>query len=371
MTCIFARWGRRARRPASLLLIGALGVLPMADAARSQASEAAPHPVVLHYLNAPKAGAPLLRPPKLGLTIGGRRRPAVMDSGSTGIVVSASTIPDLAGLPDLGPARLVYSSSGRIMIGRFVRTAVTLTGADGIAVTTRPLAVLAVERIECLKSARNCRPGPPPDHVAMVGIGFGREKDGQRSGTPEKNPFLNLPGMASADATTGTAEVGLGRGYVITRTGVQLGLRDEDGAGFARVALARGAMPGEWQAARACFSLDQRTPPACGSLLLDTGVIRSFLTVPEAQLSGLLAPDGRSALADGVRVDILPAEGASEPRYGFAVGNRADPAAPEAVIVVPRPGAPAFFNTSVRVLNTYDYLFDADKGVVGFRRRPR
>ena len=49
-----------------------------------------------------------------------------MDTGSTGIVVSADKIPNIDRLPSLGPGRLTYSSSGRIMIGRWVVTPVTI-----------------------------------------------------------------------------------------------------------------------------------------------------------------------------------------------------------------------------------------------------
>ncbi|MFG1394962.1 hypothetical protein [Xanthobacter agilis] len=353
-----------------LALCGTLpGTLPMAHAASSTGAsstpmEATPRPVMLRYLNAPPEGRPLLRTPKLGIAIGGRWRRAVMDTGSTGIVISASAIPDLESLPDLGPGTLTYSSSGRVMIGRYVRAAVTLTGADGASVTTRPLPVLAVTRIDCLKTARRCQPNPAPHRVAMLGVGFARENDHQSGGTPRKNPFLNLPGMALSGEPPGT----LGRGYIVTRTGVQVGLGAGDGADFARVPLAPSPTPGDWQATPACFALAGRTPPACGTLLVDTGVFRSFLTVPETQFSGLLTPDGRPVLADGVRLDVTPGPGVTAPRYGYVVGDRADPVAPTEVIVVARPGQPAFLNTSVRVLNAYDYLYDADKGAVGFRR---
>ncbi|WP_454916155.1 hypothetical protein [Xanthobacter sediminis] len=334
----------------------------MAFAASPAQAEAVPRPVVLRYLNAPRDGRPLLRAPQLAISIGGPWRRAVMDTGSTGIVISASAIPNIEALPDLGPGTLTYSSSGRVMVGRYVQTPVTVSGANGATVTTRPLPVLAVTRIDCLKTARNCRPNLSPGRVAMLGVGFAREKDHQSAGTPRKNPFLDLSGMGTPGAPGA-----LGRGYIVTRTGVQVGLAAGDAEGFARVALAPSDIPGEWQATPACYALNGRTPPACGTLLVDTGVFRSFLTVPEAQLDGLLAPDGRPMLADGTRLDVLPGPGATEPRYGYTVGDRADPVAPAEVIVVRRPGQPAFLNTSVRVLNGFDYLYDADRGAVGFR----
>ncbi|MFG1478891.1 hypothetical protein V5F53_09510 [Xanthobacter sp. V4C-4] len=340
--------------------MAALTAVALSPGAASAAEPA--QPVTLRYLNAPPDGRPLLRTPKLGISIGGPVRRAVMDTGSTGVVISASAIPDLAALPDLGPGTLTYSSSGRIMVGRYVRASVTIEGADGTRLTTRPLPVLAVTRIDCTRTARRCRPNPAPNRVAMLGVGFAREKDHQRGSTPEKNPFLNLPAMGTADAPGP-----VGRGYVVTRGAVRVGLGAGDGEGFAQVPLAPATVAGDWQAPPACYALAGRTPAACGTILVDTGVFRSFLTVPDAQMEGLLSPDGRLTLAPGTQVEVRPAPGAAAPRFGYTVGDRADPVAPSEVIVVPRPGAPAFLNTSVRVLNAYDYLYDADHGVVGFR----
>ncbi|OYY60340.1 MAG: hypothetical protein B7Y61_23265, partial [Rhizobiales bacterium 35-66-30] len=52
----------------------------------------------LPYLDAPLAGAAMTRPPSLSLSFGGRTVRAVMDTGSTGIVVAARAIPNLARL---------------------------------------------------------------------------------------------------------------------------------------------------------------------------------------------------------------------------------------------------------------------------------
>ena len=102
------------------------------------------------------AGGHLEKPPLLGLSFGGRQRRAVMDTGSTGIVVAASSIPDVDRLESRGPGTLTYTSSGRIMRGDWVVTPVTIAGANGASVTTAPIPVLAVRRIECLDNARNC-----------------------------------------------------------------------------------------------------------------------------------------------------------------------------------------------------------------------
>ncbi|MFS8037851.1 hypothetical protein ACI7BZ_12970 [Xanthobacter sp. AM11] len=337
---------RQRRGVAALLLALLPGAIP---AAAQQA-------VTLPYFNAPAEGAPIRRPPTLGLAIGGAVHRAVMDTGSTGVVIAASSIPGFAALEPLGTGQITYTSSGRVMRGVHVRTPVTVVGADGTRLTTRPIVVLAVTRIDCLATARNCVPVEAPRRVAMLGIGFARSR---HAGTgPERNPFLNPAGMEQA-----------GRGYVVGRRAVKVGLSPDDKAGFSLVKLQPDAATGDFAPTPACLALDQRTPPACGSLLMDTGVTTMFLSLPDAQTSGLLARDrrGEPVLAAGTTLAVSPSEGASTPAYGFTVGDRANPVAPERVIVVGGGTRPPFVNTTVRALNAFDYLFDADAGEVGFR----
>src|SRR5262245_46549245 len=71
----------------------------------------------LPYVNAPGPSADIIASPLLRVSFGGRSYAAVMDTGSTGVVVSADKIPNIASLQSLGPGQLTYSSSGRIMIG--------------------------------------------------------------------------------------------------------------------------------------------------------------------------------------------------------------------------------------------------------------
>jgi hypothetical protein len=53
--------------------------------------------------------------------------------------------------------------------------------------------------------------------------------------------------------------------------------------------------------------------------------------------------------------------------YTFTVGDTADPMAPGRVILLERGDQPTFVNTSLRLLNGFDYLFDAENGIVGYR----
>ena len=357
----------RVRSPAAFLaavLLAARVLAALLLPALAAGGAAAQQGLTLPYLNAPPDGAPIRRPPTLGLSVGGEIHRAVMDTGSTGVVVSATSIAGFEALPQLGPGELTYSSSGRIMRGVYVETPVTLTGADGTSLTTRPIRVLAVTRIDCLKRARSCRPQEAPRRVAMLGIGFARRRDHQPGATPDRNPFLSLPGMGTAGQPGA-----LGRGYVVRRQSVTVGLSAGDAQGFSQVKLTADPQTGDWAATPVCLSLAGRTPAACGTLLMDTGVTTMFLSLPDAQTDGLVARSARGApvVADRTRFAVSPGPGATAPAYAFTVGDASDPVVPQAAILVGRGRRPVFVNTTVRALNAFDYLFDADAGAVGFR----
>jgi hypothetical protein len=130
------------------------GTVLMLGAASLWAAVPGPHGAdgqgtYLSYFNAPGPEDDIASVPHLRISLGGRSYGVVMDTGSTGVVVSADKIPDIERLPTLGPGKLTYSSSGRIMIGRWIVTPVTVTGANGASVTTVPIPVLAVTRVEC------------------------------------------------------------------------------------------------------------------------------------------------------------------------------------------------------------------------------
>ncbi len=308
-------------------------------------------PVFLAFLDAPHERAPLRVPPRLLVSFGGSPVAAVMDTGSTGIVVSASAIPDVANLP--GPSGFIeYSSSGRIERGRWVETPVTIRGANGLSVTTRPIRVLAVTRVDCIPHARNCRVRIMPRHVAMLGVGFGREADHQPESTPDRNPFLTIAGPVPP-----------WRGYIVTRRGVTLGLNQSVSHSFAMIRLVRSGRVPDWDQTPVCIAIDA-AQPACGVALIDTGVVVMYLSVPGAPLSPGLT-DGPS-LRPGTRLAIsLPAPTRDAASYEITVGGPPGALAPERVILVPHRGT--FVNTSLRFLNGFDYLFNDSLGMVGFR----
>ena len=105
---------------------------------------------------------------------------------------------------------------------------------------------------------------------------------------------------------------------------------------------------------------------------MDTGVSRSFLTVTPAQLDGATQPSatGEDTLRPGTRIAVqLDPAGDPGFGYGFAAQDIADPVAPRGITLVGTGRRPVFFNTSFHFLNGFDHLFDADRGLIGYRPR--
>ena len=308
----------------------------------------------LRHLNA-EPGGQIRAVPRIGLSFGGGGAPlrAELDSGSTGIVVAAASLPGFENLPSQGEGSLTYTSSGRVMVGQWVVTPVTLSGKAGASLTTVPMPVLAVTEVRCLEHARDCTPRQMPEHIAMVGIGFAREGDLQSQSTPDKNPLLRIEG----------GEGPLRRGYILSAEGVHIGLTSENTRGdFRFLKLERNRADTDWAPPPACLSLNGTTPPACGTLLVDTGVSAMYLTLPEAQAQGQ-----EDTLQPGSTIAVhVGRTGEGFELYSFTVGD-GSPLAPSAIHlrVADRP----FVNTSFHLLNGYDVLFDAERGYVGFRRR--
>jgi hypothetical protein len=63
--------------------------------------------VFLPYVNAPAGGGDITASPLLRISFGGASRMAILDTGSTGVVVSASDIPGVDALPAT-PGQLLF-----------------------------------------------------------------------------------------------------------------------------------------------------------------------------------------------------------------------------------------------------------------------
>ena len=119
------------------------------------------------------------------------------------------------------------------MIGRWVMTPVTIMGRNGTSIAAAPVPVLAVDRVECMESARRCTPREDPRisrcwASALPAAAIIR----RRAGRPKNQFYVATVNGAKAQH--------LRSGYLVTRSGVFVGLTAANTqGGFAYVKLAR------------------------------------------------------------------------------------------------------------------------------------
>lgn len=274
-----------------------------------------------------------------------------MDTGSTGIVVSADHFEPGSGDTNDGPGQLTYNSSGRILHGTHYTTDVEILQNDDRPAATARVQVLRVDRISCLRNARDCEPNSRPRGVAFMGIGFDRAAAQGTDDTAPRNPFVNITSPGS-----------LRPGYIVTRAGVHLGMSAALTRDFAFIKLtpkgtsSAGGLT-QWNAASLTVSVDGQV--GTGTSLPDTGIPYMFLSPPP----GSLARGER--VPQGTRIEIwLPGQGGPGAFYQVAAGDRSNRMQPERVVVVNDPGV--FVNTGRMFFEGFDYLYDAVGGYVGY-----
>ncbi|WP_425064886.1 hypothetical protein [Reyranella sp.] len=347
--------------PRPLKILAALLSLTLLPLTGAQAQEAWRTYEGLEAIEIPFANGPISphHVPEIWLSLNGARpRWFGMDTGSTGIVVSAEHFIPGPGDVSQGPGRLTYNSSGRVLSGEHWMTDVVIRRDEHTPVATARVQVLRVSQITCLEHARDCRPESNPRNVGFMGIGFDRGKaQATADNASPKNPFVSLVSLASGRPVSAVRP-----GYVITRTGVHLGMTPALTRHMAFVKLTPKAhAPGvpDWNGAPMTVSVDGVT--GRGTMLMDTGINYMFLSPP----AGTRLEHGRRA-PEGTRVELfMPDRQRPQPAfYEFRVGRRGNPLHPERVEVVH--DATVFVNTGRMFLEGFDYLYDAAGGYVGY-----
>ena len=280
-----------------------------------------------------------------------------MDTGSTGIVVSAEHYIPAAGDVDGGPGQLTYNSSGRVLHGTYWTTDVGIMSGRTQPTATARVQVLRVDRITCLARARNCEPREHPRGVAFMGIGFDRHAAQGTQPTAQRNPFVALSALAS-----GAPAASVRPGYIVTRDAVHLGMTPELTRDFAFVKLQpKEPRPGElpdWNAAHPHRLGRRRRGDRHQS-----GRYRHQLHVPlAARRHGAAVRTNRARGHEDL--DLAARPDRPNAAYSFTVGDWNTPLQPERVVVVHDPGT--FVNTGRQFLQGFDYLYDAAGGYVGY-----
>lgn len=288
----------------------------------------------------------------------GAQRLVQVDTGSVGLIVWRGAI-GAAAVPQ-GTGEREYNSSGRIFRGTYFLTRIAFRTASG-AVQAERLRVLGVDRQDCDPAKPECRTqdGAALRHVGVLGVGFDRPAYTRGDLLDQSdNPFLNLEPMRGGR---------MPRRYMLSTHSIELGGTASLPAGFDALSLTirtpgHGGAPNDWARPSSCYTLassaGQRFGPVCTKLLVDSGLPEMILTLPPAQRPAGFACDLRCP--DGLQATVRSGNALD---WEFTTGE---------------PGAPSYvrwgangnttqINTGRALLDHYDYLYDADLGIVGFR----
>ena len=351
----------------------ALPALPAAAAGFATGADS----VFIGFDSSVVANGQLIALPQLDVGFNGSAaKPFVMDTGSTGIVVSPDNYTLQPGAQPIGPGQITYNSSGRTLSGYYYSTTVAIT--DGTHSASASVPVLLVDTITTCPAGGSCTVNNNPTGVAMFGVGFGQEPAGQPYGTPDKNPFLHITQIDGQSASAS-------QGYIVTSTGVFLGLTAANTAQFApanQVSLGWNATYSDWNRTPVTLTAGGATGP--GTLLPDTGISYMFVqpalgavvqTIPTTDATGPCA--SVSCAAPGETFVIAIGSDPNNPAFTYSVtiapGSTgapiAQPIAPEYVVpLTPAAPSPAFstVNTGFHFYNAVNYAYDYQNGVVGF-----
>ncbi|CAN5878676.1 autotransporter domain-containing protein [soil metagenome] len=296
-----------------------------------------------------------------------------MDTGSSGLIASAKnnqgqTVFPVAG-PSLGAGNQYYDSSGVRLNGQFYLTDVSIRSSSTTEVTTAKVVALLVQNQTCQFTDKGCTPNSDPSGIAYMGVGFDR---GVSAITPpgsntNVNPFINV----------NSGNPNYAQGYIVTNSGVQLGLTNASTANYAFVKLmanpaAGGQASAAWLSAPMTITVGGAT--GSGTVLPDSGINYAFLTPPTGaniSTTSCANPPGGSGCANpGLPIQVyLP--GQTTPQlafYNFTTINSDTLRAPLTPQVTQLAGGTAvFLNTGREFYEGFNYLFDPVNGFVGYQ----
>ncbi|HET6315115.1 MAG TPA: hypothetical protein VFG86_01560, partial [Chloroflexota bacterium] len=202
---------------------------------------------------------------------GGQPTLFTMDTGSSGIIASAKnnlgqTVFPVSG-PSLGAGSQYYDSSGVRLNGQYYLTNVSIRSSASTEVTTATVVALLVESQSCQFTTKGCSPHSNPTDIAYMGVGFDRGVSAITPPGPNTNvnPFINV-NMPSSSYS---------QGYLITKSGVQLGLTNASTANYAFVKLAPNAAAAGQQSSawlQAPMTITVGGATGSGQVLPDSGI---------------------------------------------------------------------------------------------------
>ena len=309
---------------------------------------------------------------EVDLAVGGASRPTpfVMDTGSTGIVVS----PDYfkrGNARYVGKGEQVYTSSGKVLHVKYYLTDVVIYENRSTPLATAQVTVMEVTRETCLKHHPKCKENLHPTGVAYMGVGFDRGKSSTQPPVPynNTNPFTNIVSLASGQPVSS-----LSPGYVISNSGVTLGLSSSATNNFAFVKLLPNTSNNPPQPAPAWLgapvTISVGGKQSSGSLLPDSGINYAYLTPPPGAAITTTKIDCKTSTCLGSNNTVqiyLPGQTAPQPAfYTFTTGGSGNALQPDSVSLN-KASTTAFLNTGREFYAGFDYAYDPVNGYVAYR----
>ncbi len=307
-----------------------------------------------------------------------------VDTGSTGLVVSAGDLPKSDGgintlvIGPAGPGVKCYDSSNNAYFGNYYLAPVSIqvqNGGSTTTVQTNPIMILAASqycKVNSCQSLTQISCSTFSIHYMGVGFDRGGTASGDSLNSPTENAFINL-----TDANNG---VDINQGYILSENGITLGINST--AGFNMVSLSASPnVPGDWLSQPACYSFPGLPPPNqfCGTGLLDVGINEMFIDLPKAQWPPATYEPGSNLVLPNLAMSVQMGSPSPAMSYNFTTLATPGPSAtptPEPA-VGPGPTYTQWFDTTATggifvnagrdPLNCYNYMFAAQCGQVGFQ----
>ena len=309
-----------------------------------------------------------------------------IDTGSLGVVI---TTDDLAKATDKtssvigpgGPGVKCYDSSNKAYFGHYYLAPVDIEVTQGSSTTTvqtNPIIVLGADEYckvsNCTALTKtHCRKNSP---IHYMGVGFNRNvtAPGDLFDSPAENAFLHVAGSSNG--------VDINPGYILspsdktTDTGVTLGINSL--TGYIPITLtANTNVPGDWNAQPACYGFPDlpATNHFCGTALLDVGITEMFIDLPfKDRPAGTFEKNDK--VPAGLTMKVEMGNDPANPAMTYQYTTVLPPTAPTDAaptysqwIDTTKTGS-VFVNTGRNPLNSFDYLYAGQCGIVAFKKLP-
>ncbi|WP_422033789.1 autotransporter outer membrane beta-barrel domain-containing protein [Reyranella sp.] len=308
-------------------------------------------------LNDVSNGVPRDRPALIDVAIaGGTVKGMTIDTGSTGIAISAALLPSLAAYKPLGPGTINYDSSGAAPSGYFYELPVNLLGGTSGGSPATGSTTVKVLVVTSDDSTRY--------------FGIGNNRNNVYSGV--LNPALSFAQNVALGNLTQVSAVGMNplinvsvngtplphQGYVVMNDRIFVGLTSaNNGYSFVQLTPDAANGPNLWNGIPIALAVGTGAATG-GTILHDTGIDYAFLK-----------PFGQ----DNETVNVfMPGASATGAFYSFAI-TRSDlqcatmPSnAMTPCYVKGSTSSTPFLNTGRQFYAGFDYLFDPINGFAGY-----